>query len=311
LEDNNCVNDTIEINWEDAPEGTTHYDPRIGYAEWKKYLGEGVWYYYSTLLEGGGSCWKGTGYLSNEEHRFIPKPEQTTEATCTEDSYTKPKADPFAAALNSSNPSKIGLADYLESIISNVEQEPKVFVVDMTAPVEQQGEDLLDHFFSKKKLDNAGNLGEEPTGYSGTVELSEATFKSLNEWVNKVHGLSHEEDSNVSWYDYNTEKLTGLPEKGETVYDRLLQEDVEYLGKLHYEDTVILETLEGKCYDRVITHLKPLNYKDSPTRQARKEQHKLLEDLVGDVDSNLQGYTHKGGAIELYNKGWRVSKEDV
>jgi len=194
--------------------------------------------------------------------------EQTTETP-----YTNHKADPFAASLNKPNPSQTSLADYLESIIANVDQEPKAFVVDMTAPVEQQGEDLLDFLFSKKDTEK--------------------------------------KDSNVSWYDYDKEELTGLPDKGELVYDRLLQEDVEYLGKLFDEDTVILEAQEGRCYTRLITHLKPLNYKDSPTRQARKEQHKLLEDLVGHVDSNLQGYTHKGGAVELYNKGWRVSKEDV
>lgn len=272
MEDNNCVNDTIEINWEDAPEGTTHYEPKTNgtYSHFWNKLEKDVWYYYKC------GAWVGYSYLDQVEadfESFIPKPEQPTEATYTEDSYTDPKADPFAASLNKTSPSQISLADYLESIISNVEQGPKPFVVDMTAPVEQQGGDLLDFLFSKKETEK--------------------------------------EDSNVSWYDYDKEELTGLPEKGEIVYDRFLQEDVEYLGKLFDEDTVILEAQEGRCYTRLITHLKPLNYKDSPTRQARKEQHKLLEDLVGDVDSNLQGYTYKAGAIELYNKGWRVSKEDV
>ena len=253
---------TIKINWEDAPEGTTHYDPTQDFYPWVR-SERSVWYFYYKPDE------EWLPFSSQKRiESVIPKPEQTTE-----NPYTNPKADPFVAALNKSNPSQYNLADYLESIYANVDQEPKAFVVGMTTTVEQQGEDLLAFLFSKKETEN--------------------------------------KDSNVSWYDYEKEALIGLPEKGETVYDRHLQEDVEYLGKLHYEDTVILETRDGRCYDRLITHLKPLNYKDSPTRQARKEQHKRLETLVGAVDSNLQGMTHKAGAIELYNKGWRVSKEDL
>ncbi len=191
----------------------------------------------------------------------------------TENPYTNPKADPFAAALNKSNPSQYNLADYLESIYANVDQEPKAFVVDMTTTVEQQGEDLLAFLFSKKETEN--------------------------------------KDSNVSWYDYEKEEVIGYPTRGEPVTDKKSGTDMVYVGRYTDDDCCVVEAVEGRCYLVLKEYIAPLNYKDSPTRQVRKEQHKLLEDLVGDVDYNLQGHTHKAGAIDLYNKGWRVSKEDV
>ena len=281
---------TIEINWEDAPEGTTHYHTWIGKSPWVKKTDEGlITFYWHECI--GWVYWK---YCHNNEKYFIERPSKvcTSNGTTTEDSYTNPKADPFTVSLKQRLTSQPNLEEYLKSIYDKVDQgdeDVDVFVIDMTASLEKQGEDMLNFLTSKKEAEK----------YSTLFGLEE------------VEDILQKKDLNVSWYDYDKEELIGLPEKGEIVYDRHTQEDVEYLGKLHYEDTVILEDGIGRCYDRCITHLKPLNYRDSPKHQTRKEQHKLFETLVGDVDRNLQGYTHKAGAIELYNKGWRVSKEDV
>lgn len=273
---------TIEINWEDAPEGTTHYDITDKDTPWMKHCNR-RWYFF-----GSWGDWTEYPLTQDEFTQLVRKPE----ATPTADSYTNPKADPFTVSLKQRLTSQDNLAEYLKSIYDKVDQgdeDVDVFVIDMTASLEKQGEDMLNFLTSKKEAEK----------YSTLFGLEE------------VEDILQKKDLNVSWYDYDKEELIGLPEKGEIVYDRHTQEDVEYLGKLHYEDTVILEDGIGRCYDRCITHLKPLNYRDSPKHQARKEQHKLLETLVGDVDRNLQGMTHKAGAIELYNKGWRVSKEDV
>jgi hypothetical protein len=287
------------IDWEDAPEGTTHYDPTDEVYPWNK-IGKCAWYYYNH-----GAWFRYVPFEQEDTNfeSFIPRPEQTTETTCTEDSYTTPEADPFSEELKKKQSEEAILALYLEAINSKVGQD-ETEVITM--------EYLNELFYGDKPRWSSvnGDIKGCVTG-EGTVSFAEESLRHLNEWVNEVCAISSEKDSNVSWYDYDKEELTGLPEKGEAVYDRLLQEDVEYLGKLHYEDTVILETRDGKCYDRCITNIKPLNYKDSPTRQARKEQHKLLEDLVRYVDNDLEGYTHEAGAIDLYNKGWRVSKEDV
>ncbi len=258
---------TIEINWEEAPEGTTHYDTADKDTPWMKHCNR-RWYFFDSWGD-----WTEYHLIQGEDtSNFVPKPETTP----TVDSYTNPKADPFAVSLKRCLTSQTNLEEYLESIYDKVDQEDEdfdVFVIDMTASLEKQGEDMLNFLTSKK----------------------EAEKKSLN----------------VSWYDYDKEELIGLPEKGEIVYDKLNSIEVEYLGTMGCTGYLIVESYTGDCHEVESINIKPLNYKDSPTRQVRKEQHKLLEDLVGDVDYNLQGHTHKAGAIDLYNKGWRVSKEGV
>ncbi len=284
---------TIEINWEDAPEGTTHYDPNDKHNPWMKHFNEG-WYYFDAW-----GCWADNPCkVSLDTRDFVPKPETTV------DSYTDPKADPFNEALKEKQSEEAILALYLEAINSKVAQDE----------TEVTTMEYLNELFSGEKTKWVSVNGDIKSCVSGegTVTMSPVGLGLCNElFLEQIGSLREPKSTRASWYDYDKEELTGLPEKGEIVYDRHIQEDVAYLGKLFDEDTVILEAQEGRCYARLITHLKPLNYKDSPKRQARKEQHKLLEDLVGDVDSNLQGMTHKGGAIVLYNKGWRVSKEDV
>jgi len=247
---------TIEINWEDAPEGTTHYDPNDKAYPWIKFA-EGVWYCFGATTP----KWLYATYGDMDVKHFVPKPEATT----TVDSYTDPKEDPFNQALKEKQSEEAILALYLEAINSKMAQD----------------------------------------------ETEVITMEYLNElFLNEVSTVQPK-STRASWYDYDKEELIGLPEKGEIVYDKRSDTEVAYVGPYTDDVFCIVEDIHGVCHLNLKEVIVPLYYEDSPTRKARKEQHKLLEDLVGDVDSNLQGMTHKGGAIELYNKGWRVTKEDA
>jgi hypothetical protein len=270
-----------DINWEDAPEGATHYDIKDEHTPWMKNE-EGVWYYYSR-----NGCWALLvfDYAEYSTESFIPK-----DTSVKENSYTQPKRDPFIDVLNKCISQKLTLEEYIATIPSDKEDNNLGNIV----------EDLLSDYFD---IVEPSEENPQPEDCFGLVKQQE---ELAQKYLQKSFAAEEDTFKPVSWYDYEKEETVGLPEKGELVYDRHQQEDVEYLCKLHYEETFILETKDGKCYDSLITHIKPLNYKGCPTYKARKEQHKLLESLVGDVASRLQGYTYKAGAIELYNKGWRV-----
>jgi hypothetical protein len=275
-----------DINWEDSPEGTTHYDPKGSAANYKRYVEE-------------TGKWENAGWLlsRNSKEREASYIERPVEAP-----YTTPEADPFSEALKQKQSGEAILALYLAAVNSKVAQDETEVIT----------REHLNELFSDERtkwVSVNGDIKSCVTG-EGTVMMSPVGLGLCNELFLEQIGAVQSKSTRASWYDYDREELIGFPEKGEKVYDAFAGQDVEYLGKFHNSSTVALENEKGSCYKRLTKNIRPLDYKEIPTYVECKEQHKQLEQLVRLIDEQL-GWDDKEDAIELYNRGWRVSKEEI
>jgi hypothetical protein len=275
------------INWEDAPEGTTHYEPKssnnISYF-WNK-LEEDVWYYYKheTWVEYTRYEKANTDFES-----FVPKPE-----TPTEDSYTTPEADPFSEALKKKQSEEAILALYLAAVNSKIEGAITFTSEVITIPDYQGGHTHYGVPTYDSFVESCTKLQEALTVKGWKLDLSE-------------EATSQPKSTRASWYDYDKEELIGLPERGEKVYSVGTNRNVTFL-KVTGGESLLVECSDYGLRFSSKDNTKPLDYKESPTYIKRKEQHKQLEQLL---DEKLTGPTIKANAIQLYNRGWRVSKEE-